>query len=101
MCCRDRFVQNLRCWRRIRGLTQEQLSERLGMSVAYIGSMETRGGFPSPETLDDICTVLNIDITDLLCEPIFNSRLAKESVAQSKQDEWIKLLNMSFKGGMK
>lgn len=90
---RERFRRNLRCWRRIRGFTQEELSNRLDMSQSYIGSMEANGQFPSPETLDDICTILNVDVTDLLCEPVFNEVLAHLSIKQSKQIDWRTFLN--------
>lgn len=38
---KDRPANHLRAWRKFRGLTQEQLAEKIGTSKAVIGHLET------------------------------------------------------------
>ena len=60
MSIRHTFIQNLKYYRKQRGLTQERLAEAVGMSTSYIGDMEARERFPSPETIDKIAEALSI-----------------------------------------
>jgi len=47
--------------RRILGLTQSQLAERVNTSTNYIALIETEKKFPKPEMLERIATALGID----------------------------------------
>ena len=60
MSIRHTFIQNLKYYRKQCGLTQEKLAETIGMSTSYIGDMEARERFPSPETIDKIAVALNV-----------------------------------------
>ena len=60
MSIRHTFIQNLKYYRKQRGLTQEKLAESIGMSTSYIGDMEARERFPSPETIDKIADALSL-----------------------------------------
>ena len=68
MSIRHTFIQNLKYYRKQRGLTQEKLAEAIEMSTSYIGDMEARERFPSPETIDKIAEALNIQPSVLFDE---------------------------------
>ena len=53
-------------WRKHRGLTQEQLAERIGVAVSTISQLETgKQGYSQP-TLEAIADALNCGPADLL-----------------------------------
>jgi transcriptional regulator with XRE-family HTH domain len=53
-------------WRKARGLTQEQLAERIGVAVSTISQLETmKQGYSQP-TLEAIADALNCEPADLL-----------------------------------
>ena len=54
------FGQNLRYLRKKKGLTQEQLSEKISIDIRQYSRIETGKGFPSLATLEKICDVLDI-----------------------------------------
>jgi transcriptional regulator with XRE-family HTH domain len=47
--------------RRILGITQAQLAERVNTSTHYIGQIELKNKFPSPEMLERIAAALEVD----------------------------------------
>jgi transcriptional regulator with XRE-family HTH domain len=51
--------------RRILGITQAQLAERVNTSTHYIGQIELGNKFPTPEMLERIATALEIDSPQL------------------------------------
>lgn len=57
---RQTFIENLKYYRKLRGITQEQLAEILDMSTSYIGAIEACSRFPSPETIDKIADALSL-----------------------------------------
>ena len=65
---RDAFKENLKYWRNKAGLTQEQLSEKIGYGSGYISEIESRSMFPKPETIDAIAKALNISAPQLFEE---------------------------------
>lgn len=53
-------------WRKFRGLTQEQLAERIGVAVSTISQLETmKQGYSQP-TLEAIADALGCEPADLL-----------------------------------
>jgi len=53
-------------WRKFRGLTQEQLAERVGVAISSISQLETmKQGYSQP-TLEAIADALNCEPADLL-----------------------------------
>jgi len=52
---------NMKEQRRISGLTQSQLAERVNTSTNYIALIETEKKFPKPEMLERIAVALGID----------------------------------------
>ena len=51
----------IREWRQVRGLTQEELSQRAGLRRATVNAVELGKQVMKPETLDEICHVLKIN----------------------------------------
>lgn len=51
--------------RKNRGVTQQELSERLNMSVVTVAYIETGKRFPRLGTLQKIASSLRVDISDL------------------------------------
>ena len=55
------LAKNLKKYRKLRNLTQEQLGERAGTSTNYIGTIEIGNRFPSPQMLERLAVALEID----------------------------------------
>ncbi len=55
----------VRVWRKYRGLTQQGLAKKVGVSPAYLSQIETgkRGG--SSKVLRAIASALNVDLDDI------------------------------------
>jgi transcriptional regulator with XRE-family HTH domain len=50
--------------RKMRGLTQEQLSQQIGIDPKSLSRIEVGGSFPSFEALDKLAKVLKVDLRD-------------------------------------
>ena len=59
------LAQNIKKYRKIAHLTQEQLAERVETSTNYIGTIETGRKFPSPQMLERIAEALHIESPQL------------------------------------
>jgi len=62
---RDVLAGNMKVYRNARGFTQANLAERVKTSTHYIGMIETKIKFPSPEMIERIAIALGIDTIDL------------------------------------
>lgn len=62
---RVRFGRKLKNLRKKNGLTQEQLAEKTGLSVDFIGMIERGERAPSFETIEQLAKVLKIRISEL------------------------------------
>lgn len=60
MSAKKQFSHRLKLLRKIRGLSQGQLSERIGRSVETISHLERGLSFPNAETLDRLCKTLQV-----------------------------------------
>jgi transcriptional regulator with XRE-family HTH domain len=67
---RDTLAKNMRAYRNALGLTQAKLAEKVDTSTHYIGMIETKNKFPSPEMLERIAIALGIDTIDLFSTDI-------------------------------
>lgn len=56
----------VRQWRKKRGMTQEQLAERAGVSPSYLGHIERGTRIASINTIVELCTALDVTPNDLL-----------------------------------
>jgi transcriptional regulator with XRE-family HTH domain len=60
----------MKAYRNALGLSQAKLAEKVDTSTHYIGMIETKNNFPSPEMLQRIASALKIDTLDLLSTEI-------------------------------
>ena len=59
------FGRNVQKYRKIKNLTQEQLSEKLGISQKHLSIIETGSQFASASLIERICTELEVSPADL------------------------------------
>jgi len=62
---RDILAKNMKVYRNALGFTQAKLAEKVDTSTHYIGMIETKNKFPSPEMIERIAEALGIDTLDL------------------------------------
>ena len=65
MVVKQLFGQNLHTYRKLRKLSQEQLAEKLDISVKHLSTMETGKVFASAELIEKIAKELDISISAL------------------------------------
>ena len=65
---RETFINNLKYYRKQKGLSQEKLSYAINMSMAYINQIENKASFPQPEIIEKIANVLEIRPVQLFDE---------------------------------
>jgi len=65
---RVRFGRKLKYLRKKIDLTQEQLAEKTGLSVDFIGMIERGERAPSFETVEILAKVLKTKVSDLFVE---------------------------------
>jgi transcriptional regulator with XRE-family HTH domain len=63
------FGKRLRHIRRMKDLTQEQLSEAIGVSMEFISNMERGINAPSFETLEKLADVLQVRVEEFFHFP--------------------------------
>lgn len=66
---RDVVGKNIRFFRRARGITQEMLAEKAGISGSYVGYLERGEKLPSLELLAKIAVILQVEPAVLLALP--------------------------------
>jgi transcriptional regulator with XRE-family HTH domain len=62
---RELLAQNIKKYRKIRGLSQESLAEKAGTSTTHIGMIEIGKRFPSTKMLEHIAVALGVDTPEL------------------------------------
>jgi len=67
---RDILAKNMRAYRNALGFTQAKLAENVNTSTHYIGMIEAKKKFPSPEMLERIAAAMEIDTIDLFSTEI-------------------------------
>jgi transcriptional regulator with XRE-family HTH domain len=60
------LAQRVRAFRKLKGLTQDELAQRVGMSIAVLGSIERGTRKADEKTLRKISEALDISLHDLL-----------------------------------
>ena len=63
-----RLGNRIRAFRKLKGYTQQQFAEQLGVSVAVLGSIERGMKDPTDRMLGQIAALLKIDSKDLYGE---------------------------------
>jgi transcriptional regulator with XRE-family HTH domain len=63
----DKALANrIRAYRKLKALTQQELAERIGVSVAVLGSVERGTRRPKRDLLEKISKVLNVQLEELV-----------------------------------
>ena len=55
-----KFIENLRFWRKKKGISQLKLSEMINISPNYLNAVENGKNFPSPEVIQHISDTLEL-----------------------------------------
>jgi len=71
------LAYNMKEKRRILAISQEKLAEKIGTSAHYIGQIEQKNKFPSPEMLERIAGALEIDSPRLFSMDSFSDEAIK------------------------
>lgn len=79
------FLNNLKYYRKKRGLSQESLSEKLNKGVNYINRIESRASFPTIQVIEEIADILGIKPYKL-----FEDETAPKNIISSDRDRFIK-----------
>jgi Predicted transcriptional regulators len=61
----DHLALRIRAFRKLKGLTQQQLADRMGVSVAVLGSLERGTRRPDAKLMQRIAESLGIDYDEL------------------------------------
>ncbi|MBR1721973.1 MAG: helix-turn-helix transcriptional regulator [Treponema sp.] len=94
---RQIFRENLKFYRKRKGLSQEKLSEIIGFGETYITEIESRHKFPKPETIDIIAQKLGIEPFQFF-KPLEYEEYEKKNKEQeekAKINEIVKILQKS------
>ena len=75
------FGQRLRQQRKARGMTIEELAEKIGITQNYLGLVERGENLPSMATLIKIVNVLGISSDLLLCDEVRNANYLNGEIA--------------------
>jgi len=92
------FIVNLKAYRKLRGVSQTQLSGLCEASNGYIGEIEVGKSFPSVKMIERIAAALGIESWHLFknepISPVSQGNLAK--LAPSQKKELMKLANSAL-----
>lgn len=58
--------RRIRAFRKLKGYTQKQLAEKIGVSVSVLGEIERGNRIPTEKILLDITRMLNIDFDEFV-----------------------------------
>lgn len=61
--------ENILYWRKLKGLKQEDLAARIGISTAALSNIENGISKPDIERLEDVADALGIEVAQLLVHP--------------------------------
>jgi len=78
---RRRVAANIKRCRHQRELTQDELAQRLGVSLRYVSMLEQNAKNLSIESLTRIAVALDVDIAELVCEEKYLDQ-ARRSAAE-------------------
>lgn len=78
---------NIRKYRLMKKMRQEDLAEKAGLSTNYVGALERGEKVPSLETLIDILNALDISADMVLCDVIYKGYEVKHSLLAEKLDK--------------
>jgi transcriptional regulator with XRE-family HTH domain len=83
--------ERVKALRVTRGLSQEELAERAGMSLKHLGEIERAATEPSITAVLGLCKGLEVRVLELLPDP---ARITPEPKALSR-DDWQRILDIT------
>ena len=97
---RQQFIQNLKFFRKQKGMRQLDLALEIGKSSNYINSIENGKYFPSPETIESIARSLGIEPDRLFgkCEESEKEKIAENviSIEETLRSEVLESIQKAF-----
>jgi transcriptional regulator with XRE-family HTH domain len=74
---------NILSWRKLKGIKQEELAKKIGISTTALSNIENGISKPDIERLEDIADALEIEVNQLLLNPqqIFSEKNKVENKA--------------------
>lgn len=72
--------QNIRKWRELKGIKQELLAMKLGITKAALSNIENNKTDINLHRIEDIANCLELDSMKLFCDPLDLLLLLKEKV---------------------
>lgn len=61
--------ENILHWRRLKGMKQEELAKKIGISPAALSNIENGSSKPDIERIEDIAGALGVEVNQLLLHP--------------------------------
>ncbi|USG66008.1 helix-turn-helix domain-containing protein [Brevibacillus ruminantium] len=61
----NRLGNRIRSFRKLKGLTQQSLAEKMGVSLSFVGSLERGTRTPTEPVLRKIASTLQVDYEEL------------------------------------
>ncbi|WP_409252503.1 helix-turn-helix domain-containing protein [Bacillus sp. SCS-153A] len=61
----DKWGRRIRAFRKLKGLTQEGLARKIGISVSVLGEIERGSRLPTEDFLEKVAEILGIPRADL------------------------------------
>jgi len=85
------LIHNIKFHRKRLKITQEKLAELIDVSANYIGRIEIGYHFPSPEIIEKLCNIFEIEPYELFLNP-YNLSGIKNDDNKIKQEMLVKKL---------
>ena len=79
--------KNIRKYREKKGMRQEDLAEKVELSLNYMGSLERGEKTPALSTFIDIVNALGVSADMLLCDVVDAGYLVKDSLLTEKLEK--------------
>jgi len=89
--CRLLLARNMKKYRKILGLSQMALADKVGCSTTLIGNIEINRRFPSADNINRIANALGVKVADLFsaAEPESMKAMASKNELKTKLDRLI------------
>ena len=66
--CRQLLARNIKKYRKVLGISQMALADKVGCSTTLIGNIEINRRFPSADNINRIANALGVKVADLFSE---------------------------------
>jgi transcriptional regulator with XRE-family HTH domain len=101
---REILAKNLRENRRKRGLSQEKLAEKAGISTQYLAMMEIARKFPASEVLERLAAAMDINVYELFLidhSPREELELIRQNIISEMKQTFGEIVEQAVKCALK